>query len=95
MRIIKNKQIKEIILRTAANHIVALDALNKAHEKDAISVKQYADAVHHITDNSVEIASIVGGLKGIAMINEIVKTKMDKLRRADNGMEIRRRKVYI
>ena len=90
MRIIKKKKIKEAILRTAANHIVALDALNKAHEKDAISVKQYADAVQHITDNSVEIASAVGGLKGIAMINDIVNSKMNKLRRTDNGTKDRR-----
>ena len=75
MRIIRKKQIKEIILRTAANYIIALDALNKAHDKDILSVEQYADAVQHITDNSVEIASAIGGLKGIAMINNIINNR--------------------
>ena len=86
MRIIRDKQIKEVILRIAANHIIALDTLNKANDKDVMTVEQYADAVHHITDNSVEIASAVGGLKGIAMINDIVNSKMNKLRRTDNEL---------
>lgn len=75
MKLIKNKQIKEIILRTSANYIIALDALNKAHDKDILSVEQYADAVQHITDNSIEIASAIGGLKGIAMINDIINNR--------------------
>lgn len=75
MRIIRKKQIKETILRTAAIYIIALDALNKAHENDILSVEQYADAVQHITDNSVEIASAIGGLKGIAMIHDIINNR--------------------
>lgn len=75
MRIIRKKQIKRTILRTAANYIIALDALNKAHENDILSVEQYADAVQHITDNSVEIASTIGGLKGIAMIHDIINNR--------------------
>lgn len=80
MKIIRNKQIREAILRIAANHIIALDALNKAHEKDAMTVAQYADTVQHITDNSVECAKLIGGLKGIVMLDRIVKSKMNKLR---------------
>ena len=80
MKIIRDKQIKEVILRIAANYIIALDALNKAHDKDAMTVEQYADAVQHITDNSVECAKLIGGLKGIVMLDRIVKSKMNKLR---------------
>lgn len=75
MRIIRKKQIKGTILRTAANYIIALDALNKAHVNNILSVEQYTDAVQHITDNSVEIASAIGGLKGIAMINDIINNR--------------------
>lgn len=80
MRIIRNKQIRGTIFRIAANHIIALDTLNKAHDKDVMTVEQYADAVQHITDNSVECAKLIGGLKGIAMLDGIVKRKMNKLR---------------
>ena len=80
MRIIRNKQIREAIFRISANHIIALNALNEAHDKDAMTVEQYADAVQHITDNSVECAQLIGGLKGIVMLDRIVKSKMNKLR---------------
>lgn len=80
MRIIRNKQIREAIFRIAANHIIALDTLNKANDKDVMTVEQYADAVQHITDNSVELAQLIGGLKGIVMLDRIVKSKMNKLR---------------
>ena len=90
MKIIRNKQIREAIFRIAANYIIALDTLNKAHDKDAITVEQYADAVQHITANSVECAKLIDGLKGIAMLDGIVKSKMNKSRRNDNGAKDRR-----
>lgn len=77
MKIIRDKQIKEVILRIAANHIIALDALKKDNN---MTVEQYADAVQHLTDNSVELAKLIGGLKGIAMLDGIVNRKIDKLR---------------
>ena len=80
MKIIRNKQIREAIFRIAANHIIALDTLNKANDKDVMTVEQYADAVQHITDNSVECAKLIGGLKGIAMLDGIVKRKMNDIR---------------
>ena len=80
MRIIRNKQIREAIFRIAANYIIALDGLHKAHEKDSMTIEQYADSVQHLTDNSVECAKLIGGLKGIAMLDGIVKRKMNKLR---------------
>lgn len=76
MRIIKNKTIRESIYRIAANYIIAKDALNKAHDADKMSVKQYADAIQHLTDNTVNIASAIGGLKGLNLINEIVQEKV-------------------
>lgn len=69
MRIIKNKTIRESIYRIAANYIIAKDALYKAHDADKMSVKQYADAIQHLTDNTVKTASAIGGLKGLHLID--------------------------
>ena len=49
-------------------------------EKQAYEAVLYADAVQHLTDNSVELAKLIGGLKGIAMLDGIVNRKIDKLR---------------
>ena len=76
MRVIRNKTIRESIYRIAANYIIAKDALDKAHDADKISVKQYADAIQHLTDNTVNTVSAIGGLKGLILINEIIKKKI-------------------
>ena len=76
MIIIKNKTIRESIYRIAANYIIAKDALDKAHDADKMSVKQYADAIQHLTDNTVNTVSAIGGLKGLELINEIIKKKV-------------------
>lgn len=76
MRIIKNKTIRESIYRIAANYIIAKDALDKAHDADKISVKQYADAIQHLTDNTVNTASAIGGLKGLNLMDEIIQKKV-------------------
>lgn len=76
MRIIKNKTIRESIYRIAANYIIAKDALDKAHVSDKMSVKQYGDAIQHLTDNTVDTVSAIGGLKGLILINEIIKKKV-------------------
>lgn len=76
MRIIKNKTIRESIYRIAANYIIAKDALDKAHDADKMSVKQYADAIQHLTDNTLNTASAIGGLKGLILINEIIQRKV-------------------
>ena len=76
MRIIKNKTIRKSIYRIAANYIIAKDALDKAHDSDRMSVKQYDDAIQHLTDNTVNTVSAIGGLKGLILINEIIKKKV-------------------
>lgn len=76
MRIIRNKTIRESIYRIAANYIIAKDALDKAHDADKMSIKQYADAIQHLTDNTLNTASVIGGLKGLNLINEIIKKKV-------------------
>lgn len=76
MRIIKNKTVRESIYRIAGNYMIAKDALDKAHDANKISVEQYADAIQHLTDNTVNIASAIGGLKGLNLINEIIQKKV-------------------
>ena len=76
MRIIKNKTIRELIYRIAANYMIAKDSLDKAHDANKISVKQYAYAIQCLTDNTVNIASAIGGLKGLNLINEIIQKKV-------------------
>lgn len=76
MRIIRNKTIRESIYRIAANYIIAKDALDKAHDSDKMSIKQYGDAIQHLTDNTVNTVSAIGGLKGLILINEIIKKKV-------------------
>ena len=76
MRIIKNKTIRESIYRIAANYIIAKYALDKAHDADKMSVIQYADAIQHLMDNTVNTASAIGGLKGLNLINEIIQKKV-------------------
>lgn len=73
MRVIKNKTIRESIYCIAANYIIAKDALDKAHDADKMSVKQYTDAIQHLTDNTVNTASAIGGLKGLNLIDEIIQ----------------------
>lgn len=74
MKLLTNKQIKQAILRIAANHIIAVDALYRT--SSLMSIQQYADAMQRLVDNSVESAKIVGGLKGINTLNEIVSNAM-------------------
>ena len=76
MRIIRNKTIRESIYRIAANYIIAKDALDKAHDADKMPIKQYCDAIQHLTDNTVNTVSAIGGLKGLILINEIIKKKV-------------------
>lgn len=76
MRIIRNKTIRESIYRIAANYVIAKDALDKAHDADKMPIEQYGDAIQHLTDNTVNTVSAIGGLKGLILINEIIKKKV-------------------
>lgn len=76
MRIIRNKTIRESIYRLAANYVIAKDALDKAHNADKMSIEQYDDAIQHLTDNTVNTVSAIGGLKGLILMDEIMKKKV-------------------
>ena len=76
MRILSNKRIREIVAREAANYLIALDALNKAHGKGSLTPGQYTVAVSHLSDNAANIAKLAGGLEGMNELDKIVKSKM-------------------
>lgn len=76
MRILRNKQVREIVARVAANYFIALDALHKAHENDSLTLGQYTVAVSHLTDNTANIAKLAGGLDGLIELDKIVKSKI-------------------
>lgn len=73
MKILTDKQVNNAINRIAANQLIAEDALKRAHMADALSLKEFSDATSHLDDNSIELASIIGGLRGISMLNERVE----------------------
>lgn len=73
MKILSNKQVNNAINRIAANQLIAEDALNRAHQTDALSLSEFSDATSHLADNSIELVSIIGGVKGTSKLNEIVE----------------------
>lgn len=73
MKILSNKQVNHIIGRIAANQLIAEDALNRAHRAGTLTLNEFSDATSHLADNSIELASIIGGIKGISKLNDIVE----------------------
>lgn len=73
MKILTDKQVNNTINRIAANQMIAEDALKRAHEAGTLTLGEFSDATSHLADNSIELASIIGGLKGISTLNERVE----------------------
>lgn len=73
MKILSDKQVNDVINRIAANQIIAEDALKRAFMSDALDLKCFSDAISHLGGNSIKSASIIGGMKGIAKLNNIVE----------------------
>lgn len=73
MKLLTNKQVKNAINCIAANQLIAEDALKRAHEADKLSLGEFSDATSHLADNSIELAGIIGGAKGVSRLNEIVE----------------------
>lgn len=73
MKILSDKQVNKAIGRIAANQLIVEDALSRAFCTDTLSLEEFSDATSHLADNSIELASIIGGIKGISRLNEIVE----------------------
>lgn len=73
MKILSDKQVNEAIGRIAANQLIAEDALKRAHRNGSLTPDEFSDATSHLDDNTIELASAIGGIKGISKLNEIVE----------------------
>ena len=73
MKILSDKKVNDAIYRIAANQLIAEDALKRAHISGDLSLECYADASSHLVDNTVELASIIGGAEGISKLNNMVE----------------------
>ena len=68
MKVISNKKVVNILNRISANHVICMDALIKAD----MEAKEFTDAVNHLTDNTISVASSLYGMKGVNYVNRIV-----------------------
>ena len=63
MRILSKKDVDEILKRITANEIICAEYLNDA------------DALAHMVDNNMEIAYLVGDIKGMIKIQNTLKKR--------------------
>lgn len=75
MKILTKKEQKAILMRIAANHIMAKKIIDKLHETDRIDSDLYFDYVEHLISNTADAANIVAGMSGMIMVKCIIDTK--------------------
>lgn len=75
MKILTKKEQKAILMRIAANHIIAKKTIDKLHETDRIDDDLYFDYVEHLISNTADAANIVAGMSGMIMVKSIIDTK--------------------
>lgn len=75
MKILRRKEQKEILMRIAANHIIAKNAIDRLHNTTEMSVEEYAHFVESLTDNTVRSASLIAGFYGLGFVEEALKSK--------------------
>lgn len=75
MKILTKKEQKAILMRIAANHIMAKKIIDKLHETDRIDSDMYFDYVEHLISNTADAANIVAGMSGMIMVKSIIDTK--------------------
>lgn len=75
MKLLRNKEQKEILMRIAANHIMARKIADRLHDTTEMSCEEYFEYVEHLTDNTVKASSLVGGIKGMMMVKSMVESR--------------------
>lgn len=75
MKILRKKEQKEILMRIAANHIIAKNAIDRLHNTTEMSVEEYAHFVESLTDNTVRSASLIAGFYGLGFVEQALKSK--------------------
>lgn len=63
MKILKNKEIDELLTRVGRNYLIAIRLLGKALDSGLVSPNDCLDLTEQLIENSLKISEIVGGLK--------------------------------
>ena len=79
MKILTKKEQKAILMRIAANHIMAKKIIDKLHETDLIDCDLYFDYVEHLISNTVDAANLVAGMSGMIMVKCVIDSKEQQL----------------
>jgi len=69
MKILSNKKAKRMLLMTTANYIIGIDALKKADMPE----KDFLGGADKLIGNTMDIAIILYGKKGLDYIAKMVK----------------------
>ena len=75
MKLLRKKEQKEILMRIAANYIMAKKVIDKLHETDRIYSDLYFNYVEHLISNTADVANLVAGVSGMIMVQGIVDSK--------------------
>ena len=75
MKILTKKEQKSILIRIAANHIMAKKIIDKLHDVDRIDSDAYCDYVEHLISNTADAAHLVAGMSGMIMVKCIIDSK--------------------
>lgn len=70
MEIIREKQINGILNKVAANYLIGVDV---GDDEEYMEVKDFTDAVNHLSDNTIDIAKGLCGMKGVDFVNNFLK----------------------
>lgn len=75
MKILRKKEQKAILMRIAANHIMAKKIIDKLHEVDRIDSDAYFDYVQHLINNTADAANLVAGMDGLILVKCYIDSK--------------------
>jgi hypothetical protein len=79
MKILTKKEQKAILIRIAANHIMAKKIIDKLHEVDRIDSDAYCDYVEHLISNTADAANLVAGMSGMIAVKCFIDSKEQQL----------------
>ena len=78
------KRKEKIVKQAVANYIIAKDALVRSD----LDVAQFADAVEHLTDNTIDIVIEACGTKYVDDATMLIREYEDKQEKKRNGTDI-------
>jgi len=65
MKFIGTKKQSKLATQVVANYLIGKDAINRACISRALGLKEYDDAIQHITDNTIDLLIGLVGFKGM------------------------------